>query len=208
MADPVLDTVVLQVFGFGYPHGLDLLVQVLGVEQARFPAEVYNEDEEALPLYRGDEELSELARGLRYAQRRVKEAPQKEATRYQRWLDNATQLFRHLNEGTLYIDSLNVDDLLRREMLMDQYGIGRGEAACITLAERHRVQAVFVSADEQACRVAQEEGLPCTTIHDILERWVNVFQPERDEFDALITGMREARYDPGEGFVEALRRQL
>jgi len=43
---------------------------------------------------------------------------------------------------------------------METYGIGRGEAACLVLAQRHGAPALFVSADQEACEVADEIGIP------------------------------------------------
>lgn len=76
------------------------------------------------------------------------------------------------------------------------------------LAQRHGAPAVFVSADQEACEVADEIGIPRTTIRDLLERWVNVFSPPAEEFDAMIEGLRRARFDPGEDFAGRLREQL
>ncbi|MCS3698359.1 hypothetical protein GGP73_003082 [Salinibacter ruber] len=79
---------------------------------------------------------------------------------------------------------------------METYGIGRSEAACLVLAQRHRASAVFVSADQGACEVADEIGIPRTTIRDLLERWVNAFSPSLEEFDSMIEGLRRAWFDP------------
>jgi len=58
---------LLQTFGFGHPEGVETLLRILLVERARFPAEVYNG--ETLPLTEDDEDISELALGLRHAER-------------------------------------------------------------------------------------------------------------------------------------------
>ena len=204
--EPVLDTMVLQAFGFGHPKGIETLSRVLQAERARFPAEVYNG--ETLPLGEDNEDLSELARGLRYARRQIRTRPATEAERFQRWIDNASQLEEHLRGGTLEIDPLYTEELPEREDLMETYGIGKGEAACLVLARRHGAPAVFVSADQEACEVANEIGIPHTTIRDLLERWVNVFSPPVEDFDAIIEGLRQARFDPGEDFAASLREML
>jgi predicted nucleic acid-binding protein len=197
---------VLQAFGFGHPEGIETLLRILLVERARFPAEVYNG--ETLPLTEDDEDLSELALGLDYAERQIRTRPWVEAERFESWIDNASQLEEHLRGGSLEIDPLRVEELPEREDLMETYGIGRGEAACLVLAQRHGAPAVFVSADQEACEVADEIGIPRVTIRDLLERWVNVFSPSVGDFDAIVEGLRRARFDPGEDFVAPLRERL
>lgn len=197
---------VLQAFGFGHPEGIETLLRILLVERARFPAEVYNG--ETLPLPEDDEDLSELAFGLDYAERQIRTRPWVEAKRFEGWIDNASQLQEHLRGGTLEIDPLRVEELPERDDLMETYGVGRGEAACLVLAQRHGAPAVFVSADQEACEVADEIGIPRTTIRDLLERWVNVFSPSLEEFDAIVEGLRRARFDPGEDLVASLRERL
>jgi len=197
---------VLQAFGFGHPEGIETLLRTLLVERARFPAEVYNG--ETLPLTQDDEDLSELALGLDYAERQIRTKPRVEAERFESWIDNASQLEEHLHGGTLEIDPLRTEELPEREDLMETYGIGRGEAACLVLAQRYGAPAVFVSADQEACEVADEIGIPRTTIRDLLERWVNVFSPPVEEFDAIVEGLRQAKFDPGEDFVASLRERL
>lgn len=197
---------VLQAFGFGHPGGIETLLRVLQAQRARFPAEVYNG--ETLPLTADDEDLSELALGLDYAERQIRTRPRVEAERFESWIDNASQLEERLRGGSLEIDPLRVEELPDREELMETYGIGRGEAACLVLARRHGAPAVFVSADQEACEVADEIGVPRLTIRDLLEKWVNVFSPPVEEFDAMIEGLRRARFDPGEDFATLLREQL
>lgn len=204
--EPVLDTMVLQAFGFGHPEGIETLLRVLQVQRARFPAEVYND--ETLPLPQDDEDLSELALGLNYAERQIRTRPRVEAERFESWIDNASQLQEHLRGGTLEIDPLHVEELPEREDLTETYGIGRGEAACLVLAQRRGAPAVFVSADQEACEVADEIGIPRTTIRDLLERWVDIFSPPVEDFDAMIEGLRRARFDPGKDFVAPLRETL
>lgn len=206
--EPVLDTMVLQAFGFGHQGGIELLLRILQAENGRFPSEVYAADEEELPLGEDDEDLSELARGLRYAKRQVQTLPPSEGERYHRWLDHASQIKGHMDTGDLVLDSLRVEELPKREELMGEHGIGRGEAACLVLALRHGAPAVFISSDEEACEVADELGIQRITIRDVLRRWVNVLQPPPDKFDGLIEGLRQARFDPGEDFAESLRKQL
>jgi len=63
----VLDTVVLRVFAFAHPQGIDILLSALKAPSACFPTEVYNQDENNLPPNVSDESLSKLARGLRYS---------------------------------------------------------------------------------------------------------------------------------------------
>jgi predicted nucleic acid-binding protein len=197
---------LLQTFGFGHPEGIETLLRILLVERARFPAEVYNG--ETLPLTEDDEDISELALGLRYAERQIRTRPATEAERFQRWLENASQLQEHLQNGTLEIDPLYTEELPEREDLIGTYGIGEGEAACLVLAQRHGAPAVFVSADQEACEVADEIGIPRVTIRDLLERWVNVFSPSVEDFDAMIEGLRRAKFDPGEDLTTKLRDQL
>ena len=197
---------VLQAFGFGHPEGIETLLRVLLVERARFPTEVYNG--ETLPLEKDNEDLSELALGLDYAERQIRTQPATEAERYQKWITNASQLQEHLWDGTLEIDPLHVEELPERQDLMETYGIGPGEAACLVLAQRHGAPAVFVSADQEACEVADKIGISRTTIRDLLERWVNVFSPSIEDFDAMIEGLCQAKFNPGEDFSSSLRKRL
>jgi predicted nucleic acid-binding protein len=205
---PVLDTVVLHAFGFGHPDGIETLLRVLQTEQARLPAEVYNADEDALPPGEDDEDLSELARGIRYARRQVRSRPPAEGERYRRWIEHAAQIEEHLKARSLTIDPLQVGELPDREALIDDYGIGRGEAACLVLAQRYGATAVFVSSDEEACQVAENIGVPQITIPEVLETWVNVFCPSVADFDDIVEGLRHAKFDPGEAFSASLRERL
>lgn len=205
---PVVDTVVLRVMAFAHPDGLDILLSALGVSQARFPAEVYNRDEDALPLTAHDEVLSELARGLRYSRRQVQTLPSSKAKRYRTWLDNAEQLPRHLKRGSLFVDPLEIEDLPRREALMRTFGIDLGEAACLVLAARSRVSALFLSADEAACRAAQAQDIPYLTLLDVLEIWVEKEEPAADEIEGLLGGMRRAKYGLSNAFIQNLKSWL
>ena len=208
MPEPVLDTVVLRVLAFAHPDGIDILLESLNVLRARFPSEVYNQDEASLPLDESDEGLSELARGMRYAQRQSVERPTAEAARYQTWLQNATQLPPHLEQGNLLVDPLTLEELPRREALRAQYGIGRGEAACLVLAERYQSQAVFLSSDAFACQVASSLGIARLTLPEVLEVWVDQRQPELEFFEALVSGMRAARFGLPAELVRQLRQKL
>ena len=198
-ASPVLDTVVLRTLAFAHPDGVDILLQALRVAHARFPAEVYNRDEAALPLDRADEGLSELARGLRYARRQMLGKPEAEAGRYRTWLEHAAQLPRHFERGSLFVEPLALEELPRREGLVRSFGIGRGEAACLTLAERKGARAVFLSSDDAACRVARRLGIAHLTLVDVLERWVEQGRPSLQELRVLVAGLAQARFGlPGD----------
>lgn len=89
MSKFVLDTVVLRVFAFAHPQGIDILLAALNTPQAVFPSEVFNLDEDSLPPDVSDENLSELARGLRYARRQVQLQPGLAGQRFQARLENA-----------------------------------------------------------------------------------------------------------------------
>lgn len=207
-APPVVDTVVLRVMAFAHSEGLEILLNAFGVPQARFPAEVYNRDEDALPLSALDDSLSELARDLRYARRRADTLPTAQAQRYRVWLENARQLPPHFERGSLFIDPLAVDDLPKREALMKEFGIDLGEAACLVLAVRSRAPALFLSADEAACRAAKDQGIPYLTLLDIFEAWVRRERPTPAVLEALISGMKRAKYGLSGAFVERLTSLL
>ncbi|MBI2941760.1 MAG: hypothetical protein HYY04_15115 [Chloroflexi bacterium] len=208
MPEYVLDTVALRVMAFADPRGVDILLEAIASSAARFPAEVYNQDEGTLPLEADDEGISELARGLRFARRQADTLPLVRAQRYQTWLENAAQLARHLREGSLLIDPLAVDELPRREDLRRTYGIGRGEAAGLVLVERYGALGVFLSSDAPACKVAQHLGLAYLTLAQVLENWVDRSRPTEEALDALLDGMRAARFGFTEGFVQDLKRRL
>ena len=194
MAEYVLDTVVLQVMSFAAPDGITILLEGLAAPNARFPAEVYNRDEATFPLGVPDSDLSEFARGLRYAARQVRVLPSSVAERYQTWLSNAAQLTGHLEEGRLVVDPLTIEELAQREDLVMEYGIGRGEAACLTLVERYRAVGIFLSSDEEACTVARKLGLAYLTLPEIVEAWARQKQPARNRLENLISGMRAAKF--------------
>lgn len=112
-------------------------------------------------------------------------------------------------EGSLIIDPLLlVEELPRREDLRNQYRIGRGEAAALTLVERYHPDAVFLSSDNQACSVSQQLGLPCLTLYDVLDRWVSRVSPTRGLFDVVVSGMEMARFKPDAQRIAELRQRL
>lgn len=209
MQNKILDTVVLRVMSFAHPRGIDILLEALNVSAARFPEEVYNQDENSRSLKENDEGLSELAKGLRYAQRQIRQRPPAEAQRYQKWLRNALQLPRHLNRGSLIVESLTVEELYEREILQQKYPkCDKGEATCLVLAKRYQGQAVFLSSDKKACQVATELGIPYLTVPDILKSWVEQKQPTTEEFDAFVKGMQAAKCGLEKSFVDELRQRL
>lgn len=207
MPEPVLDTVALRVMAFAHPRGIGVLLTALGVPRARFPTEVYNNDEDAAPLERGDAGFSELAAGLRFARREALSRPAAQARRYLTWLRNAAQLPDRLAQGTLVVDPLEVGELPQREELRERFGIGRGEAACLVLAQRHGAEVVFLSSDEDACDAAAELGLAYLTLKDVLTAWVRGAPPTVAELDAMVEGMRLAKFGLPPPFVEELRGQ-
>lgn len=208
MGELVLDTVVLRTLAFARSNGIAVLLESLDSEVARFPAEVYNRDENHLPLEDTDEALSEFARGLRHARRGARRAPAADAARYQAWLDNATQLDMLFDGGRLVVDPLTVEELPRREDLQDGFGIGRGEAACIVLAERYRASVLFLSSNTKACRTAGELEISFATIEDVLQAFVDQVRPDRDEFEAFVEGLRAAKYTVRPEVLTVLRNRF
>jgi predicted nucleic acid-binding protein len=206
MPEYVLDTVVLQVMSFSDPDGVEILLQGLATTKVRFPAEVYNWDRDSLPLDVADDDLSEFARGLRYAVRQTRTLPAAEGARYATWLRNSGQLEHHRTEGSLIVDPLTIEELPRREELIEEYGIGRGEAACLVLVERYQAMGVFLSSDEDACDVARRLGLAYSTVSDVVEAWVRRARPTEERLDALIAGLRAAKFGLKEEVTERLRR--
>ncbi len=202
---PVLDTMILHGFVFGLEDGLDVLLTGLGVPSARLPAEVYNRDEESLPLSDGDEALmSEFAIGMRYAKRKAMTLAAREAARYETWLANAkAQLPRFLERGSLIIDTLEVEELAQRILLENEYGIGRGEAACLIIAKRGGAR--FISSDEEACKAATALGVPYCTILDVLEGWVTQSKPNAEAIDRVINGLRDAKFALTTDQIESLQ---
>lgn len=208
MSKFVLDTVVLRVFAFAHPQGIDILLAALNTPQAVFPSEVFNLDEDSLPPDASDENLSELARGLRYARRQVQSQPGLSGQRFQARLENATQVPRHIQAGSLFIESLELEEIPRREQLIKIYGIGRGEAACLTLAERNTSIAIFLSSDEAACRVAQILSISYLTIPDILTEWIRRAKPTPEFVQDLIDGMRNAKFAIPDTVYQELQQLL
>lgn len=206
MPEPVLDTVSLRVMAFAHPDGIAILFNALGMNQARFPAEVYNHDENALPLDVDDATLSELARGLRYARRQVAARPANDAARYATWLTHATQIDRHLVLGSLVIDPLTVHELPLRDRHRAEFGIGRGEAACLALAQHLGAASMFLSSDTVACQAAAALGVPFLTLQDVLMAWVKRVHPSLADVDSLIAGMRAARFGLAPELVDTLRQ--
>lgn len=204
----VLDTVVLRVLTFGHPQGISILMEAVGISRVCFPCEVYNQDEDTLPLSALDDDLSELAGGLRYARRGASNLPGLQGQRLQTWLENAIQLPRHLRAGSLFIEPLTLEELPRREELMRVYGIGRGEAACLVLVQRDTGTAVFLSSDESACQVSQTLGISFLTIPDILAQWIDKTQSSQSAFQELIEGMRNARFILPESVLVTFQSRL
>ncbi|MEQ9236406.1 hypothetical protein [Coleofasciculus sp. E2-BRE-01] len=209
MTQIIIDTVVLRVMSFAHPQGIEILLDAINVSCGRFPTEVYNRDEDSLPLEANDEELSELARGLRYAQRRIQQLPLTESRRFQTWLKNAEQLNQHFDRGSLVVEILTVEELYKREILQTNYPqLGKGEVACLVLAQRYQVQAVFLSSDDKACEVAKDLKIPHLTLPDILEAWVQTKKPPQAELNTLIEGMANAQFSLKRSFEEQLRQRL
>lgn len=208
MSKFVLDTVVLRVFAFAHPQGIDILLAALNTPQAVFPSEVFNLDEDSLPPDVSDENLSELARGLRYARRQVQLQPGLAGQRFQARLENATQVPRHIQVGSLFIEPLELEEIPRREQLIKIYGIGRGEAACLALAERNTNIAIFLSSDEAAYRVAQTLGISYLTIPDILTEWIRRANPTPEFVQDLVDGMRNAKFSIPDILYQELQQLL
>ena len=205
MPEPVLDTMVLQALGFGHPRGLTILQAALSIARLRVPAEIYNQDEDVVPLDRGDRGISEFGRGIRFARRQVDELPAPDGARYQHWLVNAQQIARHITDEELVVTSLTIEELQYRDALTASYGIGRGEAACLALAQREQSAALFISSDDQACKVAQAITVPYLTLVDVLEQWITTVRPSMDLFEELIAGMASARFRVSAADDERLR---
>lgn len=208
MSDPVLDTMVLQALGCGHPSGLSILFRALNVSRLRFPPEVYNQDEDSVPLERRDRGISEFGRGLRFARRRASDLPASEASRYRTWLENAGQIGEYLEAGQLVIDSLEIPGLQQRENLKARFGIGTGEAACLALALEDAAPAIFVSSDQNACRVAARIGVPFLTLFDVLDRWIATTQPASTYFEEIVAGMVQARFQVPDANLQILRAKL
>ncbi len=205
MSKFVLDTVVLRVFAFAHPQGIQILLQALNARQAVFPSEVYNMDEDVVLSNSSDRGLSELAQGIRYARQQAQTIPGLKGQRFQVHLENVTQVPRHLQAGSLLITPLSLTEIPNREMLMQQFGIGRGEAACLTLAERDLRTAVFLSSDEKTCVTAQSLGTDYLTIPDILKQWVYHYSISSDQLEELVSGMHSASFAIPKNLYERLQ---
>jgi hypothetical protein len=201
----ILDTVALRVMAFAHPDGIDILLAALTAPTARLPAEVYNADEDAPRM---DADISELARGLRFARRQVAMLPPAQGQRYATWLANAAQITRHRAAGTLIIDPLAVEELPRREEVQQRFGIGLGESASIVLAERFGARAIFLSSDDLAYRAAQALDIRSFTLLDVLEMWVRARHPPLTALDALVDGMKAAKFGLKGDFAAGLRVRL
>lgn len=144
---------------------------------------------------------------MRYARRQLQGQAQA-LNRYRPWLCNATQIVQHLNQGSLIIDPLRLEELPRREDLRDHYRIGRREAAALTLVERYHPDAVLLSSDKQACSVSQRLGFSYLTLYDVLEQWVNRVSPTRGLFDVVVSGMEMARFKLDTQRIAEIRQRL
>lgn len=203
--DYILDTVALRVMAFARPDGIAIMLRTLAAASARFPAEVYNQDEALLPADSPDDsELSELARGLRFAKRQVTSLPPASASRFANSLQNAQQLSHHIAQATLVIDPLMTNELPLRESYRATYALGRGEAACLVLAHRYGAGVVFVSSDEPACRVARALGVTYVTLPNIVMSWAAQETPSHTELDNLIAGMRAAKFGLKQTVIDQL----
>ncbi len=191
----IIDTVVLRVMAFAHPEGLNILLEALNTSSARLPSEVYNLDEDDNRLK--DKDLSELAKGLRYAKREGRQV----------WLSNAEQLSQHFQQGTLIIETLSLEEIEERVNIELQYKIGKGESACLVLARRYQALAVFLSSDKKACQVAEAIGISYLTLQDIIEIWVELKQPTLEELNFLVNGMENASFRLPANFLEQLRQQ-
>ncbi|MDY7002776.1 MAG: hypothetical protein SWX82_02045 [Cyanobacteriota bacterium] len=191
----IIDTVVLRVMAFAHPEGLNILLEALNASSARLPSEVYNLDEDDCSLKGKD--LSELAKGLRYAKREGRRV----------WLSNAEQLSQHFQQGTLIIETLSLEEIEERVNIELQYKIGTGESACLVLARRYQALAVFLSSDKKACKIAEGIGISYLTLQDIIEIWVEQKQPTLEELNFLVNGMENANFRLPGNFLEQLRQR-
>lgn len=205
---PILDTVVLRAMAFAHAQGIDVLLAALGAPVVRVATEVYVRDEDKLSLDEDDRDLSELARGLRFARRQIERRPLSEVRRYQSWLHNAHQLAVHLDQGSLIIDALTIEELAQREELRRDHGLGRGASASLVLVMRHAGRVLFLSSDEMACQAARRLGIDHVTLQDVLVAWVERLNPAPDALDAMVEGLKNAKFGLNPTFVQALRERL
>jgi hypothetical protein len=164
------------------------------VKSARFPAEVYNLDEDRDDLPEEDPSLSEFAKGIRWARRYVQSLPAARSGRFRIWLNRLQQLHMHMRVGDLAVHPLTIPELSLREAISGRFGIGRGECTCLVLAQRHGGIAVFVSSDELACQAADALSIPHRTVPDLLERWVLRVKPITSLVEDLLNGLAGARF--------------
>jgi hypothetical protein len=205
---PVLDTNILRSFVFAHPAGLEIVSRGLRCAVVQTPLEVYASDEDSAGLEQTDEDFSELGRGLRMARRKANDLPSAEALRYQTWITNAQQLPQHLERGSLVLCPLTVPELLERDRLQRTYEIGRGEAACLVLARRSDAPAVFVSEDDEACKIAVRLGVRVLMRQALLMRWLEDVRPSSVELEMLIVGLEGARFTLSPRDAGALRAML
>lgn len=158
MREPVLDAAVLRAVAFG-PGGLPRLLTALAAPAARVPPEVYDGAVALTPPAVGGPGPSTLGRDLQALERRADRIHWARAQREREALRHAARLPDHVADGALIIDPLWPEELPRREDLRSRYGIGRGEAASLVLAQRYGAQAVYLSEDGVACRAARLEGI-------------------------------------------------
>lgn len=204
LARPILDTNVLQHFAFAHPDGINILLKGIKNQSAYFPREIYNQDENELPLENHDVELSELARGLRYAKRRAMNPSDEKASRYQTWLNNSKQLPRHLERGSLIIAELVANEIPKREAVISQFGIAKGEAACLVLAQRFERVAVFTSMDNRALRAAEQLSIGVVSGLDVLMSYVKDQRPSEDFLRDFLEGLSNAGYRLRDTEIEQL----
>ncbi|AGY58222.1 hypothetical protein [Gloeobacter kilaueensis] len=191
---------------FAHHQGIAILLTALGVERACFPAEVYNCDEDTRPLEAQDEDLSEFARGIRFAKRKAKEEPPGRELQYSTWLRNFEQLQPLMDAGTLFIEPLLLKELPRRQQFIEDYGLGRGESACLVLAERYRqLPGIFLSSDEAASKVAAKISLLHLSLVDVLLGWARTTRPDVELMEELVAGMQAARFGLKADIIQRLR---
>ena len=176
----------------------------LGSVSAQTPLEVYAADEDDAPLSVTDELFSEFGRGLRMARRKAADLPAPEAQRFEVWLRNASQLPQHLERGSLHLVALELEELRQRDQIQRSHDLGRGEAACLALAQRTQTSAVFVSEDDEACKVAKHLGVTTVMRQELLLNWVRTARPPKAELIALIHGLERARFTLAPRDIDAL----
>ena len=101
-----------------------------------------------------------------------------------------------------------IEELLLRDQLERSHKLGRGEAACIVLAEREHAPALFVSEDDEACKVARIRGVNVVMRQSVLEHWVKQTKPSRTDLDMLLRGLEKARFTVHPQEIKALYKLL